>query len=142
MKAAASTIAAMLVLASTQPGFAQQQANPPAAGPPVVAAVETAATMGSGADGAVVLPDPADPARILIFAGAGSAGIDVFGSDGRRIATHAAGNIVALDARADSAPGGGALLVCSTGLPTRRWCFGWEGAACPIRSRSTGSRPR
>ena len=111
MKAAASTIAAMLVLASTQPGFAQQQANPPAAGPPVVAAVETAATMGSGADGAVILPDPADPARILIFAGAGSAGIDVFGSDGRHIATHAAGNIVALDARADSAPGGGALLV-------------------------------
>ena len=104
VKAVASTIAAMLVLASTQPGFAQQQANPPAAGPPVVAAVETAATMGSGADGAVVLPDPADPARILIFAGAGSAGIDVFGSDGRRIATHAAGNIVALDA--------GSQIVC------------------------------
>src|SRR5690606_33889765 len=77
-----------------------------------VASAETQATAGSGADGAVVV---ADPARPLILAGAESAGIDVFDLSGRRVATHKVGDITALDLRADAAPGGGPLLAALDG---------------------------
>lgn len=72
--------------------YAQTAAPPPS----VPAIAETAATLGSGADGAVLLDDPAGK---LILAGAESGGIDVFDMAGQRIASRAVGNIRALDAR-------------------------------------------
>src|SRR3546814_8691031 len=83
--------------------------------PVAAVSAETQATAGSGADGAVVVADPTDPARSLILAGAESAGIDVFDLSGHRIATHKVGDITAPTLRADAAPGGGELLAALDG---------------------------
>ncbi len=86
-----SAIAGLLCGAASC-AYAQTAAPPPS----VRAIAETAATLGSGADGAVLLDDPAGK---LILAGAESGGIDVFDMAGQRIASRAVGNIRALDAR-------------------------------------------
>lgn len=64
--------------------------------PVVEATAETAATLGSGADGAVLVGD-------RIYTGAESGGIEVFDMTGKRLASHPVGNIRALDARTDAA---------------------------------------
>ncbi|HEX8302695.1 phytase [Sphingomonas sp.] len=66
--------------------------------PSVPANAETAATLGSGADGAVLIGGAAGN---FILAGAESGGIDVFDMSGKRLASHAVGNIRALDKRGD-----------------------------------------
>ena len=105
MKTSVYAIAA--ALAAVPAGLAAQDTE---AVPRAAASAETQATQGSGAEGAVVVADPADPSRPLILAGAESAGIDVFDISGKRLATHKVGSIRALDVRADAAPGGGPLL--------------------------------
>lgn len=81
-----SLFAMALALASGSTVLAQ------AAAPAVQATAESAATLGSGADGAVVVGD-------RIYAGAESGGIEVYDMTGKRLASHAVGNIRALDAR-------------------------------------------
>ncbi len=126
-----SLFAAAAALAVVPAGLAAQEAASVAA---AAASAETEATTGSGADGAVVVADPADPARSLILAGAESAGIDVFDLSGRRIATYKVGNINALDLRADAAPGGGPLLAALDGKVNAPKLFriGAGGAPAPL----------
>lgn len=107
MKTSLRILCVASLLASAAPAALAQTAAPT---PAVAAAAETAPTTGSGADGAVLLPDAADPAKSLILAGAESGGIDVFDLAGKRFATHAVGDIRALDMRMGAAPRGGALL--------------------------------
>src|SRR3546814_20347308 len=78
--------------------------------PVAAVSAETQATAGSGADGAVVVADPTDPARSLILAGAESAGVDVFDLSGPRNPTPKARDIPPVDLRAAAPPGGRALL--------------------------------
>ncbi len=87
-----SLFAMALALAPVTSANAQTPAVPV---PAVEASAETAATLGSGADGAVVVGD-------RIYAGAESGGIEVFDMTGKRLASHAVGNIRALDARKEA----------------------------------------
>lgn len=93
----------VLALAAAWAASASAQGTPVAQ-----AAGETAATLGSGADGAVLLGD-------LILAGAESGGIEVFDRSGKRLSSQAVGNIRALDLRAGAAPGGAALVAALDG---------------------------
>ncbi|UKK83137.1 phytase [Sphingopyxis sp. BSN-002] len=116
-------------------------AQPAAPVPAVAASAETQATEGSGADGAVVLADPADPSRSLILAGAESGGIDVFDLAGKRVATHKAGNVIGLDLRADAAPGGGPLLVALDGKANAPKFFRVTAGGVPVPLALTGIKP-
>lgn len=83
------SLAASLLCGAAPCAYAQT-----AAVPSVAATAETEATLGSGADGAVF-------AGGMILAGAESGGIEVFNMRGKRIASHAVGNIRAIDSRGD-----------------------------------------
>lgn len=85
-------LAANLVFANATMAHAAE----PATDPVVNATAETAATLGSGADGAAVFSDQNGD---FILAGAESGGIDVFDMTGKRTASRAVGNIRALDSR-------------------------------------------
>lgn len=102
--------------------------------PPASAAAETDATAGSGADGAVLIPNSADPAKAIILGGAESGGVESYDLRGKRMATQAIGNIRALDQRAGAAPGGGALLAALDGKTNapKLFSIGAGGTATPI----------
>ena len=136
MKTSLFAIAA--VLAGIPAGATAQQAAPV---PAVAASAETQATEGSGADGAVVVADPADPSRSLILAGAESAGIDVFDLAGKRVATHKVGSVVGLDLRADAAPGGGPLLAALDGKVNAPKFFRVGAAGVPAPLALAGIKP-
>ena len=125
-------------LAAVPAGVMAQQA---ASIPVVAASAETPATEGSGADGAVVVADPADASRSLILAGAESAGIDVFDLAGKRLGTHKVGNIRALDLRADAAPGGGPLLAALDGKDNAPKLFRVMAGGAPAPLALTGIEP-
>lgn len=127
----------MALAAALAASAASAQTPPP---PSVTASAETAATRGSGADGAVVLDGPAGT---VILAGAESAGLDVFDTAGKRIATHAIGNIRAVDLRAGAAPGGGALLAALDGPSNLPRLFGVsDGRLAPVAIPLAGVKPQ
>ena len=102
-------------------------AQDPTALPTVEAVAETQATLGSGADGAVVIGD-----RIL--AGAESGGLDAFDRTGKRVASFPVANVRALDARAVSQPDRTQLLAVLDGpsnLP-RLFTVPADGAPAPV----------
>lgn len=88
--------ASLLALTIAAPALAQVQ--------PVGA---TAPTAQGGANGVVLLRDPADPNRSVIAASAELAGLEFYGLDGQRIASVPGGEVEAVDARED---GGRAIL--------------------------------
>ncbi|WP_326525136.1 phytase [Sphingomonas sp.] len=129
----------MALAAALAASTATAQTPPP---PTVAASAETAATKSTGTDGAAVLVDAADPARSVILAGAESAGLDVFDARGQRIATHAIGNIRAVDLRAGVAPGGGALLAALDGPSNMPRLFRvTDGRAAPVPLALAGLKP-
>lgn len=137
MKSSLLALTAVLALGFIPQGRAQETALAPIVG----ATAETQATLGSGADGAVVVPDPADPSRILILAGAESAGIDIFDTAGQRIATHQVGDIRALDLREGAAPSGGALLAALDGRANAPRLFKVGAGGVPAPVTLTGIKP-
>jgi 3-phytase len=106
----------------------------------VSARAETAATLGSGADGAAVLTDPGDPSKSLILAGAESGGIEVFDRQGRRIASQKAGNVRAVDLRPGAVPGDGALLAVLDGAANAPRLFSVAPGAALAPLELTGLR--
>lgn len=102
----------------------------------VEARVETQPTLGSGADGAVVIGEH-------ILAGAESGGIERFDLSGKRLASYTVGNIRALDARERAASGGRTLLAAldaSANAP-KLFSVGASGVPepLPLAGFSTGS---
>ncbi|MBL9069707.1 MAG: phytase [Sphingopyxis sp.] len=138
MKTSFFAIAAVLAGVPAVDAMAQQAAPVPVA----AASAETQATQGSGTDGAVVVADPADASRMLILAGAESAGIEVFDLAGQRVATHKVGNIRALDLRANSAPGGEALLAALDGKENAPKLFRVGAGGVPLPIALAGIQPQ
>jgi len=132
-----SLFAVAAVLAAFPTAMAAQ---PSGATPAAAALAETQPTLGSGADGAVVVADPADASRSLILAGAESGGIDVFDLSGQRIASHKVGDIRALDVRGDGA--GGPLLVGLDGKQNAPRLFRIRGNGVPEPLALTGIEPQ
>ncbi|WOF42541.1 phytase [Sphingopyxis indica] len=135
MKTSLFAVAAVLAAFPTA-----MAAQPPGATPAAAALAETQPTLGSGADGAVVVADPADASRSLILAGAESGGIDVFDLSGKRIASHKVGDIRALDVRGDGA--GGPLLVGLDGKQNAPRLFRIRGNGVPEPLALTGIEPQ
>lgn len=138
MKTSFFAIAAVLAGVPAVDAMAQQTAPVPVAS----ASAETQATEGSGTDGAVVVADPADASRMLILAGAESAGIEVFDLTGQRVATHKVGNIRALDLRADGVPGGGPLLAALDGKANAPTLFRVGAGGVPLPLTLVGIQPQ
>ena len=138
MKTSFFAIAAVLAGVPAVDAMAQQAAPVPVA----AASAETQATQGSGTDGAVVVADPADASRMLILAGAESAGIEVFDLAGQRVATHKVGNIRALDLRANSAPGGEALVAALDGKENAPKLFRVGAGGVPLPIALAGIQPQ
>ena len=132
-----SLFAVAAVLAAIPAAMAAQ---PPGATPAAAALAETQPTSGSGADGAVVVADPADASRSLILAGAESGGIEVFDLSGQRIASHKVGDIRALDVRVDGA--GGPLLAGLDGKENAPRLFRIRGNGVPEPLALTGIEPQ
>lgn len=135
MKTSLFAVAAVLAAFPTA-----MAAQPSGATPAAAALAETQPTLGSGADGAVVVADPADASRSLILAGAESGGIDVFDLSGKRIASHKVGDIRALDVRGDGA--GGPLLVGLDGKQNAPRLFRIRGNGVPEPLALTGIEPQ
>src|SRR3546814_19615550 len=83
--------------------------------PVAAVSAETQATAGSGADGAVVVADPTDPARSLILPGAESAGIELFHLSAPRIPTPTCGDITSPALGGDATPRRGRLPAAPPG---------------------------
>ncbi|MFT4253359.1 MAG: phytase [Caulobacter sp.] len=88
--------ASLLALAAATPALAQSPA-PTSVG---VAGV-TAPTAQGGANGVVLLRDPADPKRSVIAASGELGGLELYGLDGERRAAVPGGEVYAVDARPD-----------------------------------------
>ncbi|WP_206377112.1 phytase [Sphingomonas sp. G-3-2-10] len=119
MRTSLRALAAIALLTSVAPCALAQTATPTA-----VAVAETAPTLGSGADGAVLVPNAADPSKSVVLGGTESGGIETYDLTGKRLGSQAVGNIRALDQRAGAAPGGGALLVALDGKGNAPKLFG------------------
>jgi len=89
--------ASLLALLSAAPALAQTPA------PAVGVFGATAPTARGGANGVVLLRDPAAPDRSVIAASAKLGGLEVYGLDGQRVDAIPGGEVYALDVRQDGA---------------------------------------
>lgn len=87
--------ASLLALITAMPALAQTTA------PSVGVIGATVPTAEGGANGVVLLRDPADPARSVIAASGELGGLELYGLDGQRTAAIPGGEVYAIDARDD-----------------------------------------